>query len=229
MRILSVSCKRQGQIVMDDVFVPQENLLEGVKGLGGPFGCLNNARYGIAWGALGAAEACMDVARTYTMDRQQFGNPLARNQLIQMKLANMLTEVCRCTPGGSPGCKQRAVAARWQAAARPCFYTRTCLPAPPALSADLRPGAPAPVRSIVAQITLALQGCLRVGRLKDETGEFTPDMVSLIKRNSCGKSLDVARVARDMLGGSFLDAHVWPTPPALGTLLGRWAMRARCH
>ena len=100
MRILSVSCKRQGQIVMDDVFVPQENLLEGVKGLGGPFGCLNNARYGIAWGALGAAEACMDVARTYTMDRQQFGNPLARNQLIQMKLANMLTEVCRCTPGG---------------------------------------------------------------------------------------------------------------------------------
>jgi len=132
-----------GQIVMDDVFVPQENLLEGVKGLGGPFGCLNNARYGIAWGALGAAEACMDVARTYTMDRQQFGNPLARNQLIQMKLANMLTE-----------------------------------------------------------ITLALQGCLRVGRLKDETGEFTPDMVSLIKRNSCGKSLDVARVARDMLGGN---------------------------
>lgn len=132
-----------GQIVMEDVFVPAENLLPNVKGLGGPFGCLNNARYGIAWGALGAAEACLDVARQYTLDRKQFNNPLARNQLVQMKMANMVTE-----------------------------------------------------------ISLGLQGCLRVGRLKDETGEFVPDMVSIIKRNSCGKSLDIARVARDMLGGN---------------------------
>eukprot|EP00039_Didymoeca_costata_P018809 m.335060 g.335060 ORF g.335060 m.335060 type:complete len:433 (+) comp17506_c0_seq1:164-1462(+) len=132
-----------GQIVMDDVFVPDVNLLPNGKGLGGPFGCLNNARYGIAWGALGAAEHCMEVARQYTLDRSQFGNPLARNQLVQIKLADMLTE-----------------------------------------------------------ITIGLQGCLRVGRLRDEQGEFVPDMVSLIKRNSCGKALHIARVARDMLGGN---------------------------
>lgn len=132
-----------GQIVMEDVFVPGENLLPNAKGLGGPFGCLNNARYGIAWGALGAAEACLDVARQYTLDRRQFNNPLARNQLVQMKMADMVTE-----------------------------------------------------------ISMGLQGCLRVGRLKDETGEFVPDMVSIIKRNSCGKALNIARVARDMLGGN---------------------------
>jgi len=132
-----------GQIVMDKVEVPEENLLPNVSGLAGPFGCLNNARYGIAWGALGAAEACFDVARQYTLDRVQFGNPLARNQLMQIKMANMLTD-----------------------------------------------------------ISLGLQGCLRVGRLRDQDGEFTPDAVSLIKRNSCGKALDIARVARDMLGGN---------------------------
>lgn len=134
---------KTGQIVMQDVFVPAENILPNVKGLGGPFGCLNNARYGIAWGALGAAESCLDVARQYTLDRIQFGNPLARNQIPQIKMADMLTE-----------------------------------------------------------ISIGLQACLRVGRLKDETGEFTPDMVSLIKRNSCGKALNIARVARDMLGGN---------------------------
>jgi glutaryl-CoA dehydrogenase len=114
-----------------------------LTGLGGPFGCLNNARYGIAWGALGAAESCLEVARQYTLDRVQFGNPLARNQLPQIKMADMLTE-----------------------------------------------------------ISLGLQACLRVGRLKDETGEFVPDMVSIIKRNSCGKALTIARNARDMLGGN---------------------------
>merc|ERR1712146_230361 len=134
---------KTGQIVMENVFVPEANLLPNVKGLGGPFGCLNNARYGIAWGALGAAEHCLEVARQYTLDRIQFGNPLARNQLVQLKMADMLTE-----------------------------------------------------------ISIALQSCLRVGRLKDETGEFVPDMVSIIKRNSCGKSLNIARVARDMLGGN---------------------------
>lgn len=132
-----------GQIVMEKVFVPADNLLPNAKGLGGPFGCLNNARFGIAWGALGAAEACLEVARQYTLDRRQFGNPLARNQLVQMKMADMLTE-----------------------------------------------------------IAIAEQACLRVGRLRDEQGEFIPDAVSLIKRNSCGKSLAIARVARDMLGGN---------------------------
>lgn len=132
-----------GQIVMEDVFVPAENLLPNVKGLGGPFGCLNNARYGIAWGALGAAESCMQIARDYTLQRKQFNNPLARNQLVQLKLADMLTE-----------------------------------------------------------ISIGLQACLRVGRLRDEHGEFVPDMVSLIKRNSCGKALNIARVSRDMLGGN---------------------------
>lgn len=139
---MSLRASITGEIVMDDVFVPVENLLPGVNGLKGPFGCLNKARYGIAWGALGAAEFCWHAARQYTLDRQQFGRPLAQNQLIQKKLADMQTE-----------------------------------------------------------ITLGLQGCLRVGRLMDE-GRAAPEMISLIKRNSCGKALDVARLARDMHGGN---------------------------
>jgi len=131
-----------GEVVMDDVFVPRENLLPNVEGLKGPFGCLNKARYGIAWGALGAAEFCWHAARDYTMERKQFGRPLAANQLIQKKLADMQTE-----------------------------------------------------------ITLGLQTVLRVGRLMDE-GRAAPEMVSLIKRNSCGKSLDIARTSRDMHGGN---------------------------
>jgi glutaryl-CoA dehydrogenase len=131
-----------GEIVMEDVMVPEENLLPNVQGLKGPFGCLNNARYGIAWGALGAAEFCWHAARQYTMDRKQFGRPLAANQLIQKKLADMQTE-----------------------------------------------------------ITLGLQACLRLGRLKDE-GRAAPEAISMLKRNSCGKSLDIARVARDMHGGN---------------------------
>jgi glutaryl-CoA dehydrogenase len=131
-----------GEVVMADVFVPEENLLPNVKGLKGPFGCLNKARYGIAWGALGAAEFCWHAARQYTLDRKAFGKPLAANQLVQKKLADMQTE-----------------------------------------------------------IVLGLESCLRVGRLMDE-GRATPEMVSLIKRNSCGKSLDIARVARDMHGGN---------------------------
>ncbi len=131
-----------GEIVMDDVFVPDENLLPNVKGIKGPFGCLNKARYGIAWGALGAAEACWHAARQYVLDRQQFGRPLAANQLIQWKLANMQTE-----------------------------------------------------------IALGLEAVLRVGRLTD-AGRATPEMVSLIKRNSCGKALEIARMARDMHGAN---------------------------
>ena len=131
-----------GEIVMDEVFVPAENMLPGALGLSGPFGCLNNARYGIAWGSLGAAEFCWHAARSYTLERKQFGKPLAANQLIQKKLADMQTE-----------------------------------------------------------ITLGLQACLQVGRLKDE-GKATPEMISLIKRNNCGKSLDIARMARDMHGGN---------------------------
>ena len=131
-----------GEIVMDEVFVPEENLLPNVRGLKGPFGCLNSARYGIAWGALGAAEFCWHAARQYTMDRIQFGRPLAANQLIQKKLADMMTE-----------------------------------------------------------ITLGLQGCLRLGRMKDE-GTAAPDITSIMKRNSCGKALDIARTARDMHGGN---------------------------
>ena len=131
-----------GEIVMDDVFVPEENLFPEVEGLKGPFTCLNSARYGIAWGALGAAEACWHTARQYVMDRHQFGRPLAANQLVQKKLADMQTE-----------------------------------------------------------ITLALQGCLRLGRMKDE-GIAAVEITSIMKRNSCGKALDVARVARDMLGGN---------------------------
>src|SRR4030088_1554493 len=131
-----------GAIMMDEVMVPTENMLPNVSGLGGPFGCLNNARYGIAWGAMGAAEFCWKQARNYTLDRKQFGRPLAANQLIQKKLADMQTE-----------------------------------------------------------IALGLQACLRVGRLKDE-GHAQPEMISLIKRNNCGKALDIARVARDMHGGN---------------------------
>jgi glutaryl-CoA dehydrogenase len=131
-----------GEVVMDDVFVPEENLLPNVEGLKGPFGCLNKARYGIAWGALGAAEFCWHAARGYTLERKQFGRPLAANQLIQKKLADMQTE-----------------------------------------------------------ITLGLQTVLRVGRLMEE-GRAAPEMVSMIKRNSCGKSLDIARLARDMHGGN---------------------------
>ncbi len=131
-----------GEIVMDEVFVPDECLLPNVKGLQGPFGCLNKARYGIAWGTMGAAEFCWHAARQYTLDRVQFGRPLAATQLIQLKLANMMTE-----------------------------------------------------------ITLGLQGALRVGRLMDE-GKATPEMISLIKRNSCGKALDIARMSRDMHGGN---------------------------
>ena len=131
-----------GEIVMEDVFVPEANLLPNVKGLKGPFGCLNRARYGIGWGALGAAEFCWHAARNYTMERKQFGRPLAANQLIQKKLADMQTE-----------------------------------------------------------IALGLQACLRVGRLMDE-GRAAPEMISLIKRNSCGKSLEIARAARDMHGGN---------------------------
>jgi glutaryl-CoA dehydrogenase len=131
-----------GEIVMDNVFCPEENAFPEVRGLKGPFTCLNSARYGISWGALGAAEACWHTARQYCLDRKQFGRPLAANQLIQKKLADMQTE-----------------------------------------------------------ITLALQGCLRLGRMKDE-GTAAVEITSIMKRNSCGKSLDIARLARDMLGGN---------------------------
>ena len=131
-----------GEIVMDDVFVPDENELPKVSGLKGPFTCLNSARYGIAWGALGAAEDCWHRARQYVLDRTQFGRPLAANQLIQKKLVDMQTE-----------------------------------------------------------ITLGLQGCLRLGRLKDE-GNAAPEITSMMKRNSCGKALEIARMARDMHGGN---------------------------
>jgi glutaryl-CoA dehydrogenase len=131
-----------GEIVMDNVFVPEENIFPDVRGLKGPFTCLNSARYGIAWGALGAAEFCWHTARQYTLDRKQFGRPLAATQLIQKKLADMQTE-----------------------------------------------------------ITLALQGCLRLGRMKDE-GTAAVEITSIMKRNSCGKSLEIARMARDMLGGN---------------------------
>ncbi len=138
----SLRASATGMIFMDDVLVPEANLLPGVRGLRGPFSCLNNARYGISWGALGAAEACLAVARQYTLDRKQFGRPLAANQLIQKKMADALTE-----------------------------------------------------------ITLGLQSCLQLGRLKDE-GRLAPEMVSMMKRNNCGKALDIARACRDMLGGN---------------------------
>ena len=131
-----------GEISLSDVFVPDENFLPHVRGLAGPFGCLNRARYGIAWGAMGAAEFCWHAARQYTLDRTQFGRPLAANQLIQKKLADMQTE-----------------------------------------------------------ITLGLQGCLQLGRLFDEN-KAAPAAISLMKRNNCGKALDIARVARDMHGGN---------------------------
>ncbi|MDM0082982.1 acyl-CoA dehydrogenase [Variovorax sp. J31P179] len=131
-----------GEIVMDNVFCPEENAFPEVRGLKGPFTCLNSARYGISWGALGAAEDCWHRARQYTLDRKQFGRPLAANQLIQKKLADMQTE-----------------------------------------------------------ITLGLQGCLRLGRMKDE-GTASVEVTSLLKRNSCGKALDIARLARDMMGGN---------------------------
>lgn len=131
-----------GEIVMDEVFVPEENAFPDIRGLKGPFGCLNKARYGIAWGAMGAAEFCWQAARQYTLDRKQFNRPLAATQLVQWKLANMQTE-----------------------------------------------------------ISLGLQAALRVGRLLDEN-RAAPEMISLIKRNNCGKALDIARVARDMHGGN---------------------------
>jgi glutaryl-CoA dehydrogenase len=138
----SLRASATGEVVMEDVFVPAENMLPNVNGLKGPFSCLNNARYGIAWGTMGAAEFCWHAARSYTMERKQFGKPLAANQLIQKKLVDMQTE-----------------------------------------------------------ITLGLGACLRLGRLKD-AGRATPEMISLLKRNNCGKALDIARVARDMHGGN---------------------------
>ncbi|MBY6225172.1 acyl-CoA dehydrogenase [Ferrimonas balearica] len=131
-----------GEIVMEDVWLDEAQMLPGVSGLKGPFSCLNNARYGIAWGAMGAAEACWHTARDYTLDRTQFGRPLAATQLVQTKLANMQTE-----------------------------------------------------------IALALQGALRAGEMMT-AGSISPDLISLIKRNNCGKALDIARTARDMLGGN---------------------------
>jgi len=138
----SLRASPTGQIAMNDVFVPEENRLPGAKGIKAPFGCLNNARYGIAWGSMGAAEACFHAARQYVLDRRMFGRPLAANQLIQKKLADMTTE-----------------------------------------------------------IALGLTAALRAGRLKDR-GLLAPEAVSLLKRNNCGKALDIARAARDMLGGN---------------------------
>ena len=139
---MSLRASITGEIVLQDAYVPEHNLLPNAKGLAGPFGCLNRARYGIAWGAMGAAEFCWHAARTYTLDRKQFGRPLAANQLIQKKLADMQTE-----------------------------------------------------------IALGLQGCLRMGRLLDE-GRLPVEVISLMKRNNCGKALDIARMARDMHGGN---------------------------
>ncbi|MCE2517666.1 MAG: acyl-CoA dehydrogenase [Alphaproteobacteria bacterium] len=139
---LSLRASMTGSIMMDGAFVPEDNLLPGVEGLKGPFSCLNKARYGIAWGTMGAAEFCWHAARQYTLDRKQFNRPLAANQLIQLKLADMMTE-----------------------------------------------------------ITLGLQSCLRVGRMLDE-GSAAPEIISIIKRNSCGKALEIARKSRDMHGGN---------------------------
>ncbi|MDJ0777350.1 MAG: acyl-CoA dehydrogenase [Gammaproteobacteria bacterium] len=138
----SLRASTTGEIVMQDVFVPAENLLPGVEGLKGPFGCLNRARFGIAWGAMGAAEFCWHAARQYTLDRKQFGRPLAATQLVQKKLADMMTE-----------------------------------------------------------ITLGLQGCLQMGRLMD-ADNCPVELISLMKRNNCGKALEIARVSRDMHGGN---------------------------
>lgn len=148
---LSLRASITGEIVMEEVEVGEDALLPNVEGLKGPFGCLNRARYGISWGAMGAAEACWHAARQYTLDRKQFGRPLAQTQLVQKKLADMMTE-----------------------------------------------------------ISLALQGSLRVGRLMDD-GHAAPEMISLVKRNNCGKALDIARMARDMHGGNGIqeDFHVF--------------------
>ncbi|NND69535.1 MAG: acyl-CoA dehydrogenase [Halioglobus sp.] len=139
---LALRASITGEIIMDEVFVPADNLLPQVEGLKGPFGCLNNARYGISWGALGAAETCWHTARDYTLERSQFGVPLASRQLVQLKLADMQTE-----------------------------------------------------------ISIGLQACLRAGQLMD-AGKIAPELISLTKRNSCGKALAIARQARDMLGGN---------------------------
>ena len=144
---LSLRASITGEVVMDEVEVPEDALLPNVEGLKGPFGCLNRARYGIGWGSMGAAEACYAAARQYTLDRHQFGRPLASNQLVQLKLTNMATE-----------------------------------------------------------ITLGLQAALRVGR-RLEAGELIPETISLIKRNNCGKALDIARIARDMHGGNGISAE----------------------
>jgi glutaryl-CoA dehydrogenase len=144
---VSLRASITGEIVLDDVFVPAENMLPNAKGLSGPFGCLNRARYGIAWGAMGAAEDCWHRARQYTLDRKQFGKPLAATQLVQKKLADMQTE-----------------------------------------------------------ITLGLHGALRLGRLMEEH-QFAPQAISLMKRNNCGKALDIARLARDMHGGNGISAE----------------------
>ena len=139
---MSLRASVTGQIVLEDVLVPEDNLLPNAEGLGGPFGCLNRARYGIAWGSMGAAEFCWHAARTYTLEREQFGRPLAANQLIQKKLVDMQTE-----------------------------------------------------------IALGLQGCIRIGRLMDEDRLPVED-ISMMKRNNCGKALDIARMSRDMHGGN---------------------------
>ena len=144
---LSLRASITGEIVMDEVEVGEEALLPNVSGLKGPFGCLNRARYGIGWGTMGAAEACFAAARSYTLDRKQFGRPLAATQLVQLKLANMVTE-----------------------------------------------------------ISLGLQAALRVGR-RLEAGQLIPEAISLLKRNNCGKALDIARVARDMHGGNGISAE----------------------
>jgi len=144
---LSLRASITGEIVMDEVEVGEDALLPNVEGLKGPFGCLNRARYGIGWGSMGAAEACYAAARGYTLDRKQFGRPLAANQIVQLKLANMLTE-----------------------------------------------------------ITLGLQAALRVGRRMEE-GKLIPETISLLKRNNCGKALDIARIARDMHGGNGISAE----------------------
>jgi glutaryl-CoA dehydrogenase len=144
---MSLRASITGEIVMDEVFVPEENMLPNVQGLGGPFGCLNKARYGIAWGVMGAAEDCFHRARQYQLDRQQFGRPLAANQIPQLKMANMLTE-----------------------------------------------------------IGLGLQAAITVGRAMD-AGTWAPEMISIIKRNNCGKALDIARMARDMHGGNGIAAE----------------------
>jgi len=144
---LSLRASITGEIVMDGVEVGEDALLPEVQGLKGPFGCLNRARYGIAWGSMGAAEACFHAARQYTLDRAQFGKPLAANQLVQLKLANMETE-----------------------------------------------------------IALGLQAALRAGRMFDE-GTLAPEAISIIKRNNCGKALDIARIARDMHGGNGISAE----------------------